>query len=48
VTYRDLEHQLLAIVGRRQGVKDRRELRGVELDCNMVSIERSGYLSELH
>jgi hypothetical protein len=31
-SYRDLQNQLLAIVGGCQGVKNRRELLGVELD----------------
>lgn len=36
-TYRDLEHKLLAVVFRLEGVQDRRQLGGVELDCGTVS-----------
>lgn len=34
-TYRNLQDELLSIVGCRKGVQDRRELLGIELDCVM-------------
>lgn len=38
LAYRDLEHKLLAIVVRLEGVQDRGQLVGIELHCfNCVS-----------
>lgn len=37
LAYRDLEHELLAIVGGLKGVENGGELLGIELDCRLAS-----------